>query len=255
MTVFELYEKLTERVPKSLSMKWDGDGFEICPDRDREVKKVLIALDVTNDVIDRAVDGGFDAIVAHHPFLFNGLKEISVLSPDGARAVKLIKAGVSVMTFHTRLDSVDGGVNSVFGELLGLSGLELVEFNGNSVVRVGELENEMSAEDFARLVKDKLACPAVFLSEASGRVKRVALIGGSGGSEMGAANAYGADTFITGELKHHEMLSARDMGVNLIVAGHFYTENPVCKAVEGIVCEIDPEIECEIFFADRVKVF
>ena len=64
MTVFELYEKLTERVPKSLSMKWDGDGFEICPDRDREVKKVLIALDVTNDVIDRAVDGGFDAIVS-----------------------------------------------------------------------------------------------------------------------------------------------------------------------------------------------
>lgn len=255
MTVFELYTKLTERVPTSLSMAWDGDGFEICPDKDREVRKVLIALDVTNDVIDRAVDGGFDVIIAHHPFLFNGLKEISVLNPDGARVVKLVQGGVSVMTFHTRLDSVCGGVNDVFGELLGLQNIHTVEFNGNQVVRTGELEEEMHAEEFARLLKDKLECPAVFLSEASGRVKKVALIGGSGGSEMGAANFSGADTFITGELKHHEMLSARDMGVNLLVAGHFYTENPVCAALEAMVGEIDSSIACEVFFSDRVKVF
>lgn len=255
MTVFELYTKLTERVPKSLSMGWDGDGFEVCPDKNAEAKRVLIALDVTNDVIDRAVEGGFDTIISHHPFIFNGVKEVSVLNPDGARVVKLVRNGISVMTFHTRLDSVAGGVNDVLGNLLGLAGLETVEFNNYGVVRVGELEEEMDASEFAAMVKDKLSCPAVFLAEASGRVKRVALIGGSGGSEMGAINACSADTFITGELKHHEMNSARDVGANLLVAGHFYTENPVCRAIESFVRELDGEIECEIFFSDRVKVF
>ena len=254
MTVFELYTKLTERVPTSLSMGWDGDGFEICPDKDAEVKRVLISLDVTNDVIDRAVEGGFDVIVAHHPMLFNGLKEISVLSADGSRAVKLIKNNISVMTFHTRLDSVDGGVNDVLAALLGLSNIATVEFNGNQVVRVGELEEEMDASEFAAMVKERLSCPAVSLAKASGRVKRVALIGGSGGSEMGAANFTGADTFITGELKHHEMLSARDIGVNLIVAGHFYTEHPVCDRLSKMIGEILPEAECEVYFSDRVEV-
>ena len=254
MTVFELYTKLTERVPTSLSMGWDGDGFEICPDKNAEAKKVLISLDVTNDVIDRAIDGGFDVIVAHHPMLFNGLKEISALSADGARAVRLIKNNISVMTFHTRLDSVDGGVNDVLASLLELNNIATVEFNGNQVVRVGELEEEMDASEFASLVKEKLNCPAVSLARASGRVKRVALIGGSGGSEMGAANFSGADTFITGELKHHEMLSAKDIGVNLIVAGHFFTEYPVCDRLFEMIGELDPSIEREVYFSDRVEV-
>ncbi len=236
-------------------MGWDGDGFEVCPDKDREVKKALVALDVTNDVIDRAIEGGFDTIIAHHPFIFNGVKEVSELNPDGARIVKLVKNNISVMTFHTRLDSVEGGVNDVLANLLGLQNIQTVVFNDYGVVRTGELETEVSAEEFAAKVKDKLSCPSVFLAEASGRVKRVALIGGSGGSEMGAGMACSADTFITGELKHHEMLAARDVGMNLIVAGHFYTENPVCSAIEKFVREIDEEIECEIFFSDRVKVF
>ncbi len=255
MTVLELYNKLCERIPTSLSMEWDTDGFEICPDKDREVKRVLIALDVTDEVIDRAIDGGFDAIVAHHPVMFAGLNEVSELEPAGARAIKLIKNNISVMTFHTRLDAVDGGVNDVLAALLGLQNVEAVEFGGARMVRVGELVSELCAEDFARLVKEKLACPTVALAKASGMVRRVALIGGSGGDDMGVCAVCSADTFLTGELKHHQMLMARDIGANIVTAGHFYTENPVCSALKDFICELSADIECEIYFSYKVKEF
>lgn len=254
MTVYELYLKLTERIPKELSCSWDGDGFEVCGDKHREVKRVLIALDVTNEVIDKAIGEKYDVIISHHPLFFKGLKEISVLSPDGERAVKLIKNDISVMTFHTRLDAVGGGVNDTLAALLGLCNLETVEYNGEALVRVGELKCEMSAKDFAVLVKEKLGAPSVTLSECGKSVKRVALLGGSGSGEIKVGIFAGADTYVTGELKYHDYLSAQDLGVNLISAGHFYTEYPVCEILKSFVCDIDSTVECEVFFSDRVTV-
>ena len=253
MTVFELYAKLTERVPTSLSCGWDGDGFEICPDRDIEVKKVLCALDVTNDVIDRAIDGGFDVIVAHHPMIFNGVKEVSTLRPDGERVVKCVKNNIAVMTFHTRLDAVEDGVNDTLASLLGLENVYVGE-GSEGIMRVGELPMELDALDFAHKVKDALGAPSVTLSRASGRVKKVALVGGSGGSDLVPAKACGADTFVTGDLKYHEIIAPRDSGMNLVVAGHFYTEYPVCRVLKAMIGEIDPLVECEVYFSDRVEV-
>ena len=254
MTVYELYLKLTERIPSELSCSWDGDGFEVCSDKDRKVRRVLIALDVTNDVIDKAIEEKYDVIISHHPLFFKGLKEISALSPDGARAVKLIKNDISVMTFHTRLDAVSGGVNDTLAALLGLCDFETVEYNGEALVRVGELENEMTPRDFASLVKEKLSAPSVTLSECGKSVKRVALLGGSGSGEIKAGIYAGADTYLTGELKYHDYLSARDFGVNLVSAGHFYTEYPVCEILKKFVLDIDPEIDTTVFFSDKVTV-
>lgn len=253
MTVLELYNKLTERVPTSLSCSWDGDGFEVCPDKDGEVKKVLISLDVTSDVVDRAIDGGFDVIIAHHPILFNGIKEVSTLRPDGDRVVKCVKNNIAVMTFHTRLDAVEGGVNDTLAALVGLENVYVGD-GSEGIMRVGELERELDALEFARRVKSVLGSSVVTLSRASGRVKKVALVGGSGGDDIGAAKAAGADTFLTGDLKYHELISPRDCGLNLVVAGHFFTEYPVCRVLKNMVSEIDALIECEVYFSDRVEV-
>ena len=254
MKVYELYLKLTEKIPSELSCSWDGDGFEVCPDKDREVKRVLIALDVTSEVIDKAIDEKYDVIISHHPLFFKGLKEISVLSPDGERAVKLIKNDVSVMTFHTRLDAVGGGVNDTLASLLGLENFEAVEYNGEALVRVGELASEMTPYEFASLVKERLGAPSVTFSECGKNVKRVALLGGSGSSEIKAGILACADTYLTGELKYHDYLSAKDFGVNLVSAGHFYTEYPVCEILKGFVCDIDKDIICTVYFSDRVTV-
>ena len=253
MTVFEFYNKLTERVPKSLSCSWDGDGFEVCPDRETEVKKVLISLDITNDVIDTAVEGGFDAIVSHHPMLFHGIKEVSELNPSGDRVVKLIKNNVSVMSFHTRLDAVEGGVNDTLASLVGLKNITS-GYDADGIMRMGELECELDAAEFARNVKKALGAPVVTLSRNSGKVKKVALVGGSGGDDIGEAMKAGADTFLTGDLKYHEIISPKDTGLNIVVAGHFYTEFPVCEKLAGMINEIDDTIECKVYFSDRVEV-
>lgn len=259
MTVKELYEKLCGIIPQSLSCEWDRDGFECCPEPEKEVKKIIIALDVTGDVIDVAVNEGADVIISHHPIFFGGLKNVNALTVDGARAVKLIKANIATMSFHTRLDALEGGVNDTLAALIGLRNVSVIGDEG--IARIGELDGELDATDFAKRVKSVLSCgdgdreAHVVLCSAGKRVKRVALVGGSGGSDIKLAAACGADTYLTGELKHHERLMAADLGINLLAAGHFFTEYPVCAFIEKTLGEICPEAETKTVFSNTVVEF
>lgn len=254
MNVSELYNKLTDRIPASLSCSWDGDGFEVCHDKNAEVKRVLITLDVTNDAIDYAIENKYDVIVSHHPLLFKGIQEVSDLNFDGARVVMLIKNGISAMSFHTRLDKVEGGVNDTLAKLLDLQNVHVAECDDDCMMRVGELSGSMDIHTFAYFVKEKLNAPALKLAYANENVKCVALLGGAGGDMANIAKNAGADTYITGEFRHHETLNPKDLSVNLIEAGHFYTEYPVCNTLKQFIFEIDENIECDIYFSDKVEV-
>lgn len=256
MTVIELYNELCDRIPTSLSCPWDRDGLESCPEPDREVKRILIALDVTNEVIDQAVECGADVIISHHPLFFGGLGNINALTFDGARAVRLAKANIATMSFHTRLDALEGGVNDILAEKLGLKNVRII--GDEKICRIGELSEECDVLDFAKDVKDKLSygdgekASAVAISAGGKKAKRVAVLGGSGGDDIKVAAAEGADTFVTGELKYHERLSAGDFGINLICAGHFFTEYPVCAFLHDTVKEICPEAEVETVFSNKI---
>ena len=256
MTVIELYNKLCEIIPASLSCPWDRDGLESCPEPQREVKKVLISLDTTNEVIDKAIEIGADVIISHHPLFFGGLGNINALTFDGARAVRLAKANIATMSFHTRLDALNGGVNDILAAKLGLENVEVIGDEG--ICRIGELGSEIEVLDFAKDVKRSLSfgaderSAAVAVCRGGKGVKRVALVGGSGGDDIKVAASAGADTFVTGELKYHERLSATDFGMNLICAGHFFTEFPVCDFLEKTVKEICPDVETEIVFSNKI---
>lgn len=252
MKIFEFYNELCKIIPCELSCEWDHDGLEVCPDAQGEVKRILISLDVTDEVIDRAIKDKVDVILAHHPLFFKGVSEVSVLNPSGDRAVKLIKNNISVMTFHTRLDAVRGGVNDVLAEKLGLEDVEVVGAEG--IVRVGNLPDEMEADAFARLVKFALGAPCVTLSPCGKKAKRIALIGGSGGEDIFVGRAAGADTYLTGELKYHPTISACEYEMNLVCAGHFYSEYPVTEMLKEKAEELVPDADIEIFFSDRVEV-
>ena len=252
MKTLELYHEICKIIPRELSCEWDHDGLEVCPDGEREVKKILISLDVTDEVIDRAIKDKFDVILAHHPLFFKGVSEVSDQNPNGMRAIKLIKNNIAVMTFHTRLDAVEGGVNDVLASKLGLENVETV--GDERIVRVGELPDEMDADAFARLVKFALEAPCVTLSPCGKKVKRIALIGGSGGEDIRVGQAAGADTYLTGELKYHPMISAGEIDMNLVCAGHFYTEYPVTEFLSEQAKTFCPDADIEIFFSDRVEV-
>lgn len=252
MTVKEYYKHFCEKIPSALSCEWDNDGLMCCPDALREVENILIALDVTERVVEIAIEGGYDLILAHHPLIFRGVKHLSQEDGTARKLLALVKNGISAMSFHTRLDAVEGGVNDVLAELLGLS--ETAPCGDEAIGRIGSLPEEMRAEDFARRVKEVLGAPVVKLGDGRRSVSRVAVLGGSGKDDVYAAMAAGADTYVTGELAYHQLVDAPEMGLNLIEAGHFYTEYPVCKRLEALARELDPTVKTTICFSDAVRV-
>ena len=250
MTVKEFYRALCTLIPRELGCEWDKDGMSVCPDPDREVSRVLVALDATAAVVDKAIAEGYDLIFTHHPMLWSGLKSVCADDHDGAKVIKLCRAGVSAMAFHTRIDAAEGGVNDMLAQLVGLEEIEIA--GEERIMRVGNLQAPVEAAVFAACVKEALGAPAVVCSDAGLPVRRVAVVGGSGKDEIGVAMAAGADTFLTGELKYSQLSEPR--GINLLVAGHFHTENPICERLCALVSDIDPNVKADVMTSCRVTV-
>ena len=251
MTVHELYQKLSEKIPRELSCAWDNDGLMCCPKGEAEARRVLVTLDVTEAAVQAAKDGGYDLIVSHHPMIFKGVKAVNEENYIAAKTIDLILNGISVMSFHTRLDAVKGGVNDVLSKLLGIH--DVVPFGEEAIGRIGTLSEEMSAEVFAKKVKSVLDAPVVLLSDAGRPVRRVAVLGGGGDDDVFAAQAAGADTYVTGELKYHSLIDAPEVGINLIEAGHFHTENPVCETLREWLVTIDPSLTVDLFCSYAIR--
>ena len=253
MTVRELYAFLEERIPRELSCDWDNDGLMCCADSEREVRRVLIALDITAAVVERAVKERYDLVLSHHPLVFRPLKALTRKDAVANKVITLLLNGISAISFHTRLDAVTGGVNDVLADRLGLLDVEPFGENGETIGRIGTLPEPMPAEDFAKLVKAATGAEYVQLSDAGIPAHRVALLGGGGAGDLPAARAAGADTYLTGELKHDQLTDAPERGMNLIMGGHFYTENPVCEHLEELLREADPTIEMTVMNSNPVR--
>lgn len=226
MTVKEFYEYLSRELPLEWACEGDFDGMSCCPNGDIEIERVLIALDATEAVVDEAIEEGCQVILTHHPMLFGGIAEVCDGEFRSNKLIKLIKNDIAVMSFHTRLDAADGGVNDILAALLGLK--NVVRFGEKGLGRIGELDVPVSAEELAVTVKNTLGAPYVEYADAGRPIKRVAVVGGAASSMVGEALAEGVDAFVSGEIKHNYMTDAPDTGMTLIAAGHFYTENPVC---------------------------
>ena len=253
MTIRELFAQLETKIPKALSCSWDNDGLMCCPDAERNVRRVLVALDVTAEIAERAIEGGYDLIVSHHPLIFRPLKAVNPADTVAKKVIRLLGAGVSVMSFHTRLDAVCGGVNDTLAAALGLQ--ETVPFgnDGEAIGRIGRLASPMQLDDFAMLVKKVTGAPAVTVADGGVAVEQVAILGGSGSDDVGVARAAGADTYLSGELGHHHLTDCPEYGMNLIAAGHFYTENPVCETVRAMLLELDPTLAVDVVDSNRIR--
>lgn len=234
MKITELYNYFDEIIPRELSEEWDNDGRMLIAS-DKEVESVLVALDITPEVTEVAIKGGYDLIVTHHPLIFKPLKGIT-----DPKFTALIKAEVSVFSFHTRLDTVAGGVNDCLASLLGLENVEAFCEMG----RVGDIE-EMPFDAFAKKVKDTLGCQSVRYVKGGDTVKRVALLGG-GGKDFWSEASKIADVYITGEMSYNTMLDAYESGFSVIEAGHFETEFPVCDRICDLICQADEKITVDI---------
>ena len=254
LTVGALYRALEERIPAALSCDWDNDGLSCCADKNTPVRGVLIALDPTEEAIDYAVKNGCSVVLTHHPLLFRGLKEVNEDVLNAKKVIKLLTGGVSAMSFHTRLDAVSGGVNDTLAALLGLENVTPFGDDPAPIGRIGSLPAPVSFEAFAEQVKNALGVPALLTTSCGTPVHRVAVLGGAGGDDIAAAFAAGADTYVTGELSYHALCDAPSLGQNLIMAGHYHTEFPVCEVLARMVREIDPTVPVHILPAEQVRV-
>jgi dinuclear metal center YbgI/SA1388 family protein len=157
------------------------------------------------------------------------------------------------MSFHTRLDAVAGGVNDILAAELGLCDVVPFGENGEEIGRIGSLKAPVSLDDFAKLVKAVTKAEQVQFVSAGKEVLRVAVLGGSGSSDVKAAARAGADTYVSGELKHNNLTDAPECGMNLVAAGHFYTENAVCERLKELVLEAIPEATVTVTNSDPVR--
>lgn len=251
MTVKDLYKRLEARIPRELAEPWDNDGLMCCADSLQEIHKVILTLDVTEDVVDYAIETGVDLIISHHPLIFRPLTSISEDNHVARKVIKLLENNVTVMSFHTRLDKVSGGVNDHLCKVLGIE--DTVPFGEGDLGRIGYIPEERLLDDFALHVKECLEADVVRVSDALNPVRHVAVVGGDGKSYVKDAIALGADTYISGRIGYNVMEEASEMGINLIEAGHYFTEQPITEFLRDLLYSFDPALSIEIVSSNLIK--
>ena len=250
-TVHEIEQRLFSWAPRESAMDWDNVGH-LVGDPEREVTRVLVALDITERVAREAIDLGAQLIVSHHPVMNVRWheREMQTLRSDtrlGGLLTMLVKNDVSAICMHTNLDAADGGVNDCLAQKLGL--IDVFLLNDEKIGRIGTLSCEKGLEEFLRDVIESLRCGGLRYRSGSGRVHRVAVGGGACGEYIPQAIAQGCDTFVTSDLRYNDFLDTQ--GLNLIDAGHFPTENVVCPAIAAYLKAHFPEVQTVISTSHR----
>lgn len=247
-TVKDILEHIQTFAPTYMKENWDNVGL-LCGSGSKEVHKVLIALDPFENVCNEAVQIGADLIVTHHPLIFSPIKSITDNDSIGRAIVALIRNDISAINAHTNLDCAPGGVNDALAARIGLENISVLSPSGTTeagepwgLIRCGEIP-EQPLEDFLRSVKTRLICPGLRYVSAGKPVHKVAVGGGSCGGFIQQAAAAGCDTFVTADIKYNQFWDAQALGLNLIDAGHFYTENPICAIVAQKLQEAFPNIQ------------
>lgn len=247
-TVAEIYGFLDRKAPFSLQMDFDNSGF-LVGRGESEVKQVLISLDITEEVISEAAEKNAQLIVSHHPLIFHPTKSVTDLDIVGRRIMGLLKHDIAAICAHTNLDRVSGGVNDALAEALGLRTYEFLQIDGTDqngkpygLGRVGVLDQPCELKDYTYSIKSLLGSNGLRYCVGNRTVRKVAVCGGACGDMLPVAYASGCDTFVTADVKYNVFLDAASMGMNLIDAGHFPTENVICPVLSAWLSEQFPEL-------------
>jgi dinuclear metal center YbgI/SA1388 family protein len=219
-------------------MDFDNSGF-LVGEGNREVRHVLVTLDITEDVITQAQTIGADLIVSHHPLIFHKLSSVRADDLTGSKIIRLIRSGISAICMHTNLDAADGGVNDTLAQVLELKNITVI--GSENLLRSGSFSDTLPA--FIEHVKARLGCKGLRYVDGGKPVNRVAVGGGSCGSALAEVADAGCDTFVTADVKYNQFWDAKEMGINLIDAGHFHTENPVCAVLADKLQKAFPEVQ------------
>ena len=203
--------------PFALAEEWDNPGL-LLGREDSETDTILVTLDMSRDVLEEAAGLGAGVILAHHPILFRGTKNLSDRTEGGRLLLDMASSGIAYIAMHTNYDAAPDGVNLCLAKRLGAGESEALPCG----MRVFGVKGTLG--EFASLVSERLAGPVRVYGDKSRRLTRAAVMGGSGGQFVPDAAHSGADVFVTGEIGYHTALDACAEGLCVIEAGHYETE-------------------------------
>lgn len=229
----DIFEFLCSVAPLELQMDFDNSGFQ-AGRKDMPVQKVLLSLDITDEVINEAAEMGASLLISHHPVIFTPLRSVT-----DTKLLRIIENGMSLISMHTNLDIVSGGVNDVLAAKFRLSDIQALGDDGCG--RTGTLKDACSMTEFLEKCKMELDTQHLRYYDAGRKVEHLAVLGGSGGDHLEAAHQRGCDTFLTADIKYHQFLMAKEIGVNLIDGDHFCTENLIIPVLAERLGERFPD--------------
>ncbi len=232
---------MNEIAPEYLGVSWDNIGLLVGNNKSI-IKKVLIALDATDSVIDEAIENKIDLIITHHPLMINHIKRVTNETLNG-KLYKLIQNNIGLYSAHTNFDSATNGINDILVKLFGIKDVKVLDVtytsneNGENkdygLGRIGVLEEETTLLEYAKLVKEKLGLSTInVVGDLNRKIKKVALCSGNGSSFFEKAAQLKADVYISGDVKYHDALKALEMSMCWIDGTHYATENiamPILK--------------------------
>lgn len=236
MRAIDIIEAMNQWAMPSLIDKWDNTGFQI-GNGNKEIKKILIALDLDRYILDIAIKEGYEMIITHHPLIFNPLNSIIEDDYKGKLIMDIIKNDLVVYNAHSNLDLAIGGVNDALARVLDIKNpiplsKTLDEEGRFGYGRVGDID-KILLKDYLDKIKEKLDISNLIVhGDIDKKIKRVAVCGGSGSSFIYDAYNKNADIYITGDIKYHDGQLAHELGLVVVDAGHFHTEKIVLPIIK-----------------------
>lgn len=240
MLVQDVVNLLNKNFPEKLQYSWDNSGLNI-GDESKEVEKILLSLEVTEEVIEEAIEKGANMIISHHPFLFSKMNKIKKSDIKGKLVYRLIQNDISVYCMHTNYDIAFDGLNDYFMEICGIETTGILEAIGNDenyrdnktygLGRIGKIES-MPAVDFLKKVKKSLGIDTIrYVGDLEKMVENIAVVTGSGAEFFEMAKDMNLDLLLTGDMKYHQAMDSLALGMGVADCGHYGSERIFSEAM------------------------
>ena len=251
MKISEVTGFLDQCFPRENALDYDNVGI-LAGDPDRVVTACVLSLDLTTKAIDFARQSGADLIITHHPVIFGGIKTLSAETSKGRLLSNLIRSGISCYACHTNLDMTDEFGNLAIASALGAE--EPSHLEGTECGIIYEIKQETLKVFCERTKKALGASGIITINNPENKVSKIFLQGGAFDEDsIPAVIKSGADTVLSGEIKHHICVGLEQMGINTIIAGHSATEQAYLPKIKQMLSEKYPGISITVNYNNEVS--
>lgn len=232
----EITNLVENLAPLGYAYKWDNVGLQI-GSKGHSVHRILTTLEVTEAVLDEAIEKDIDMIITHHPMIFSPIKSIIRDDMKGKLIFKAIENNISIYAVHTNIDAAPNGLNEHITNMLNIKSEEVVEKAEyeddayakenaiNGIGRIGRLDKSKTLEQLVEHIKEKMDISYVrVVGDLLAAIDKIAVINGSGADLIGECIKKGCDCVITGDVKYHDAQDALSQGISIIDIGHYDSE-------------------------------